>query len=62
MPIAGSTLAFSDIIGAVSSLVTSSVTWLTSVVNGIVASPLLSFWALIGLVGVGIGLYHRLAR
>lgn len=62
MPMAGSTLAFSDILGAVSSLVTSSVTWLTTTVGAITGNPLLSFWALLGLVGVGIGLYHRLAR
>lgn len=53
---------FAGILSNVTSLVTESVSWLTTVVDGIVASPLLSFWALIGLVGVGIGLYHRLAR
>lgn len=53
---------FAGIISNVSSLVTASVTWLTSTVGAITSSPLLSFWALIGMVGVGIGLYHRLAR
>lgn len=62
MPQAGSALAFSDIIGAVSSLVTGSVTWLGHAVRAVTSSSLLSFWALIGLCGIGIGLYHRLAR
>lgn len=62
MPMAGSTLVFSDILGAVTSLVTSAVSWLGTTVNAITGNPLLSFWALLGLCGVGIGLYHRLAR
>lgn len=53
---------FQGIIDNVTLLVSESVDWLTAVVGGIVASPLLSFWALIGMCGVGIGLYHRLAR
>lgn len=66
MPMEGSTLVFSDIIGAVTSLVgnTSSgaVSWILKTVTMITGNALLSFWALLGLVGVGIGLYHRLAR
>lgn len=62
MPVAGDSLAFSDIVSAVTQLVNGSVTWLTKVVVGITGNALLSFWALLGLVGVGIGLYHRLAR
>lgn len=62
MPQAGTTLAFSDIVGAVGQLVTASVSWLGSAVSAITGNSLLSFWAIIGMCGVGIGLYHRLAR
>lgn len=55
-----------DSIGAIvtsaGSIVTGGLSWLTSTVTTITGSPLLSFWALLGLVGAGIGLYHRLAR
>lgn len=53
---------FAAVLTNVSSLVTESVSWLTTTVGAITGNALLSFWALLGLCGVGIGLYHRLAR
>lgn len=48
-----------DIISAISSLVTGSVTWLTSIVTYVTSAPLLLFFVLVGFVGIGIGLLMR---
>lgn len=53
---------FSGIITNVGLLVDGAVDWITATVGAITGNALLSFWALLGLVGVGVGLYHRLAR
>ena len=53
--------SISAIVSSAGSIVTGGLSWLTSTVSTVVGSPLLSFWALIGLVGAGIGLYHRIA-
>lgn len=48
-----------DIITAISSLVTGSVSWLGSIVTTVTATPLLLFFVLAGFVGIGIGLLMR---
>lgn len=50
-----------DIITAATSIVTAGLGWLGQTVNTIVANPLLELFALLGLIGTGIGLYRRLA-
>lgn len=62
MPQAGTTLVLSDIVTGATQIVTGGLGWLGQTVTTITSNPLLSFWALLGLVGAGIGLYHRLAR
>lgn len=54
----------STIIGYISDLVTASVTWITSTVGAFTASgnELLLFSALVGFVGVGIGLCKRIFK
>lgn len=49
-----------DIISAVSSIVTASISWVTSFVNLITSTPLLLLYAIIPLVGLGVGLLKRL--
>lgn len=51
-----------DIITAVTSIVTFSVSALTSIVTYVVSAPLLLFFCLISFVGVGIGLLFRFVR
>ena len=41
-------------------VVTNGLTWLSSTVNTIVAQPLLLLFAVLGLIGTGIGLYRRI--
>ena len=48
-----------DIISAIGSLVTGSVSWLTSIVTYVTSAPLLLFFCLISFVGIGIGLLFR---
>lgn len=48
-----------DIITAIGSLVTGSVTWLTSMATAVVASPLLLFFVTVSFVGIGVGLLFR---
>lgn len=50
-----------DIITAIGSLVTGSVTWLTSMVGAVTtaSNALLLFFVLFGFVGIGIGLLKR---
>lgn len=49
------------IVSSTGDIVSGGLTWLTSTVNTITGSPLLSFFALLGLIGTGIGLYRRIA-
>lgn len=48
-----------DIITAITSLVTGSVSWLTSIVTYVTSAPLLLFFVLSSFVGIGIGLLMR---
>lgn len=48
-----------DIITAITSIVTGSVTWLTSMVTYVTSAPLLLFFVLVSFVGIGIGLLMR---
>lgn len=51
-----------DIITAITSLVTGSVSWLTSMASSVVTTPLLLFFCVVGFVGIGIGLLMRFVR
>lgn len=61
MPQAGTTLALSDIVTGATQIVNGGLNWLGDTVTTITGSPLLSFFALLGLIGTGIGLYRRIA-
>lgn len=50
------------IIGAVTSLVTAAVTWVTSFLGAIVANDLLLLFVIVSFVGLGVGLLRRLIR
>lgn len=54
----------STIIGYISDLVTASVSWITTTVGAFTASgnELLLFSAIVGFVGIGIGLCKRIFR
>lgn len=52
--------SMSAILTDIGSIVTSSVSWMTTVVNFITDSPLVLLFVLIGFVGIGIGLLRRL--
>lgn len=55
------TVTLATIISAAGSIVTAGLSWLGSTVTTIVNNPLLELFALLGLIGTGIGLYRRLA-
>lgn len=54
------TASFSAIIGNVGSIVSGSVGWIGAFVNAITEHPLLFLFALIPIVGFGVGLLKRL--
>ena len=51
-----------DIISAVTSLVTASIGWVDSFVGVITSQPLLLLFVTTGFVGLGVGLIKRLIR
>lgn len=53
------TFAMADIITAIGSLVTGSVTWITTAVGAVTGSPLLLFFVLVSFVSIGFGLLRR---
>lgn len=56
------TVAIADILGNVSTLVTSSVGWVGSFMGVILANPLIELFVITSFVGLGIGLIKRLIR
>ena len=56
------TVAIADILGNVSTLVTSSVGWVGSFMGVITANPLIELFVITSFVGLGIGLIKRLIR
>ena len=58
------TFAMSDIITAISSIVTGGVTWIGSYIGAITSTGnvLLLFFVVFGFIGTGIGLIKRLIR
>jgi hypothetical protein len=50
------------IIGAVTSVVTASIDWMTSFGQAIVETPILLLYVCVPLVGLGIGIFKRLIR
>lgn len=55
-------MTMSAILADISALVTGSVTWMTEIVGFITDNPLVLLFTLVGFVGIGIGLIHRLIR
>lgn len=56
----GATITISTILGNVTSVVTSAVSWMGSFATFVVDNPLVLLFVLIPLVGLGIGLFRRL--
>lgn len=56
------TVTIATILESVSSIVTSSVSWIGSFVGVITANPLLLMFAIVSFVGLGVGLIKRLVR
>lgn len=54
-------VTMSSILSDATLIVTSALQWLGLVVNAITSSPLLLLFAILGLVGLGVGIYRRLA-
>lgn len=52
----------SDIITAISTLVTNSITWLGSFATAITGNPLLLIFVITAFVGLGVGLIGRIIR
>lgn len=57
-----STVTIASIVGDISTIVTSSVSWVGSFVGAITANPLILMFVIIGFVGLGVGLIKRLVR
>lgn len=55
-------VTIATILGNVSSLVTSSVTWIGSFVGAITGNPLILMFVIVSFVGLGVGLIKRLVR
>ena len=51
-----------DILSAVTSFVTSAITWVTSFATVITETPLLLMFVIVAFVGLGVGLIKRLIR
>lgn len=49
-----------ELITSVGAVVTGGVTWMTSVATAITGSPLLLFFTIASMVGVGVGLVGRI--
>lgn len=52
----------SSLVGDVSTIVTSAVTWIGQYVNAVTSNPLIEMFVIIGFVGLGVGLISRLIR
>lgn len=55
-------VAIADILGNVTTLVTSGVGWVGTFVGAITANPLIELFVITAFVGTGIGLIKRLIR
>lgn len=53
-------VTMSSILSDATLIVTEALKWLVQVVNVITGQPLLLLFAILGLVGLGIGIYRRL--
>lgn len=51
-----------EILSSISSIVTSSISWITSFVGAITGQPLLLLFVLVSFVGLGVGLIQRIIR
>lgn len=49
-----------DILSAITSVVTSAITWLGQFVTAVTANPLILLFVIVAFVGLGIGLLSRL--
>lgn len=56
------TAAIATILGEVTALVTSAVSWIGSFVGAITSNPLILMFVIVAFVGLGVGLIKRLVR
>lgn len=56
------TVTIATLLENVSSLVTSSVSWIGSFVGAITSNPLILMFVIVAFVGLGVGLIQRLIR
>lgn len=54
------TMAISELMTNATSIVTPALAWVTQVVTTITSNPLLLLFAILGLVGLGVGLVRRI--
>lgn len=52
----------SSIVSAITSIVTAAITWTSSWASEIVSTPLLLFFVVLGVVGMGVGFIMRITR
>lgn len=58
----GNTSTIQTIAQAITSIVTEAVSWITSFAGAIVSTPLLLFFVVLGVVGMGVGFIMRIRR
>ena len=51
-----------DMVTAISVMVSGAVTWVTTFVETIVGAPMLLFFVVLSVVGLGVGLIRRIIR
>lgn len=56
------TVTIASILGDVTTLVTSAVSWVGSFVGAITSNPLILLFVIVAFVGLGVGLIKRLVR
>lgn len=55
-------VTISTLVGDVSTIVTSGVTWIGQYVDAITSNPLIEMFVIVAFVGLGVGLIRRLIR
>lgn len=55
-------VSMSTIVTAITEIVTGAVSWITSYIGIVTSTPLLLFFAVLSVVGLGVGLIRRLIR
>lgn len=57
-----STVTIASLVGDITTIVTSAVSWIGSFVGAITSNPLILMFVIVGFVGLGVGLIKRLVR